>query len=89
MVITDSGGIQEETTILKIPCLTIRENTERPITIEVGSNKLVGTNPADIQKNFRQILNDPIQKIKHPRLWDGKTAARISKTILEKYNNQQ
>ena len=56
-MLTDSGGIQEETTILKVPCLTLRENTERPITCEVGSNRLVGTQPEKILAAYREVMS--------------------------------
>lgn len=83
-VLTDSGGIQEETTILDIPCLTVRENTERPITIKEGTNVLVGTNKRKIITESLNILNDSGKSGKIPRLWDGKAAERIVK-ILSKY----
>lgn len=84
MVLTDSGGLQEETTALKIPCLTLRENTERPITIEMGTNVLIGTDPAKIEQAAFEILaNDDLSaKAGIPPLWDGKTAARICDEIL-------
>jgi len=79
LVLTDSGGIQEETTILQVPCLTLRENTERPITIEQGSNRLVGTEPAVILEAVRTILGEPpaARSVRVPELWDGKASARI------------
>ncbi len=78
LVLTDSGGLQEETTALSIPCLTLRENTERPITIELGTNELVGTNPEKIKKSAFQVLeNSNTQDAKIPPLWDGRTAERI------------
>lgn len=79
IVMTDSGGLQEETTALGIPCLTIRENTERPITIEMGTNRLVGTNPDNLKKAAFELLADdsPKTNAKIPPLWDGKTAERI------------
>lgn len=79
LVLTDSGGIQEETTILRIPCLTLRENTERPVTIEQGSNRLVGTQPAAILQAARAILAEPAaaKPPRVPELWDGKASARI------------
>lgn len=83
LVLTDSGGIQEETTILRVPCLTLRENTERPVTLEQGTNTLVGTDPERIIQAAFAILHG--QNIFHqiPELWDGKAAARIV-TILRK-----
>lgn len=78
LVLTDSGGLQEETTALSIPCLTLRENTERPITIELGTNILVGTNPEKIKQAAFQILESSEKKdAKIPPLWDGKAAERI------------
>ncbi len=83
LVLTDSGGLQEETTALGIPCLTLRENTERPITIEMGTNILVGTNPNKIKQNAFQILeNNSKIDAKMPPLWDGKTAERICDELL-------
>jgi len=77
-VITDSGGIQEETTYLGIPCLTVRPHTERPITITQGTNKL--TKPKDLNKQVEAILNNKREKCKI-KLWDGKTAKRIAETL--------
>ena len=82
-VITDSGGIQEETTALKIPCLTIRENTERPITVDVGSNIIVGSNEKIILKTVDDILKNQYKKSSVPKYWDGKTSSRISKILKE------
>ena len=84
-VMTDSGGLQEETTALGIPCLTLRENTERPITIIQGTNILVGSNKNKIIKTVEKIINTKKNKsvIKKPKYWDGKTAKRII-TILNK-----
>ncbi|MEZ5424878.1 MAG: UDP-N-acetylglucosamine 2-epimerase (non-hydrolyzing) [Pyrinomonadaceae bacterium] len=78
-VLTDSGGLQEETTALGIPCLTLRENTERPITIELGTNQLVGVNPEMIKQSAFEILEaEPDEsEIRIPPLWDGRTAERI------------
>lgn len=83
IVFTDSGGIQEETTILKVPCLTLRENTERPITCEIGSNRLVGTNPRSIIAAYRNVMNVGCAESQIPPLWDGCAAERIAKVILE------
>jgi len=77
LVLTDSGGIQEETTILKVPCLTLRENTERPVTVEVGCNQLVGTDPARIEAAFRRVMAVPEFTCRTPELWDGRAAERI------------
>ena len=75
-VLTDSGGLQEETTILRIPCLTLRENTERPVTITVGTNRLVGMDPARIVAAFRDVASAP-RPSQAPPLWDGRSADRI------------
>ncbi len=78
LVLTDSGGLQEETTVLTIPCLTLRHNTERPITIEMGTNVLVGTEPEAIKVGAGKALgNDRNSDAKIPPLWDGKAAGRI------------
>lgn len=77
MVLTDSGGIQEETTILDVPCLTIRENTERPITITAGTNTLVGIETGTIISAAMGVLHGNHKKGKVPELWDGKAAERI------------
>ena len=76
-ILTDSGGIQEETTYFGIPCLTLRPNTERPITIIEGTNKLVKLETEDIIKEAKEILSGKIKKGKIPKFWDGKTAERI------------
>tara|TARA_Y100000996_G_C22059602_1_gene452671 strand:- start:118 stop:537 length:420 start_codon:yes stop_codon:yes gene_type:complete len=83
IVVTDSGGIQEETTILKIPCLTLRDNTERPVTVDVGTNIIAGTDPGGILKSFNYIINkrSKFDKIKTPALWDGNSGVRIAKKI--------
>ena len=77
IVLTDSGGIQEETTVLKVPCLTLRNNTERPITIEQGSNHLVGLDPEQIIATGLQVLAAPLPPERLPELWDGHAAKRI------------
>lgn len=85
LVLTDSGGLQEETTALSIPCLTLRENTERPITISHGTNILVGTNPEKIQQTAFEVLSQenlsPNKKI--PPLWDGQAAQRICDVLIK------
>jgi UDP-N-acetylglucosamine 2-epimerase (non-hydrolysing) len=86
-VITDSGGIQEETTYLGIPCVTIRENTERPITVEVGTNYLAGTDFNNVFNIVDDIINNNAKKGKIPFLWDGKAGERVAKIIIEKFNN--
>jgi UDP-N-acetylglucosamine 2-epimerase (non-hydrolysing) len=82
LVLTDSGGIQEETTALGVPCLTLRENTERPITISQGTNLLVGTDPAKIVAAAKEVLAGKSKAGRIPPLWDGHAAERIVETLL-------
>lgn len=82
LVLTDSGGIQEETTVLGIPCLTVRNNTERPITIEVGTNKLVGTTKEGIVAGFREAVAKRIAG-RQPELWDGTSGQRVETILTE------
>jgi len=85
---TDSGGIQEETTILGVPCMTLRENTERPVTINEGTNRLVRIVAGDIIKNHREIISRGDSfSAKVPKFWDGKAAQRIITLIENDYNN--
>ena len=77
VVLTDSGGMQEETTALGVPCITIRENTERPITVQEGSNVLAGTDPAVIVAEARKVLRGEGKQGQRPQLWDGNAAVRI------------
>jgi UDP-N-acetylglucosamine 2-epimerase (non-hydrolysing) len=77
LVLTDSGGIQEETTVLGVPCLTLRNNTERPITIEQGTNRLVGLDPQRIVAAARAVLSEPPRPGQVPELWDGRASSRI------------
>ena len=81
VVITDSGGIQEETTYLGVPCLTLRQNTERPITVEVGTNVLVGDDKDKLESELNKILMGKGKKGTVPMLWDGHTGERIAKII--------
>jgi UDP-N-acetylglucosamine 2-epimerase (non-hydrolysing) len=83
LVITDSGGLQEETTALGVPCLTVRENTERPITVEQGTNVLAGTDPERVASEAFRILKGHGKPGKRPDMWDGKAAERIV-TILSR-----
>jgi UDP-N-acetylglucosamine 2-epimerase (non-hydrolysing) len=78
VVLTDSGGIQEETTILGVACLTIRDNTERPVTLSSGTNQLVGTSPARILRAYRQARGEAAQTPRAPDKWDGQAAERIA-----------
>ena len=84
VVITDSGGIQEETTILKVPCLTLRNNTERPVTVASGSNNIVGTNTEKIIKAYRQLMKSLANEYIVPPLWDGRAAQRILEILQKK-----
>jgi len=84
VVFTDSGGIQEETTVLGIPCYTIRNNTERPITIEQGSNRLVGTNKSNIINSFVKHRFDLRKNYAVPKFWDGLSSKRIVDIIIKK-----
>jgi UDP-N-acetylglucosamine 2-epimerase (non-hydrolysing) len=83
LVFTDSGGMQEETTALKIPCLTLRETTERPITVEIGSNIVVGSDQERIVEMGRQAISGKWKKSEVPELWDGKASERIAVVLDE------
>ena len=82
MVMTDSGGLQEETTAIGVPCLTFRENTERPITIEMGTNVLAGTTKESILDAYKRVAANKKKKYAVPPKWDGRAAERIWKIIL-------
>jgi len=77
MVLTDSGGLQEEATVLGVPCLTLRQNTERPITIEQGTNRLVGQDPTQIVSAALETLETEATTFEVPELWDGHSAERL------------
>ncbi|HCP48013.1 MAG TPA: UDP-N-acetylglucosamine 2-epimerase (non-hydrolyzing) [Deltaproteobacteria bacterium] len=83
LVITDSGGVQEETTWLNIPCLTVRENTERPVTVHKGTNRLVGLDPRQLLAAANEILGgQPVARSEPPALWDGRAGQRIADDLL-------
>ncbi len=84
LLLTDSGGIQEETTILGVPCLTMRENTERPVTITEGTNTLVGTDTEKIIHEAQQCLSGKSKEGRTPELWDGRASERIVDVLLDK-----
>ena len=82
LALTDSGGLQEETTALGIPCLTIRDNTERPITVTQGTNELMGTSKEKILNGFEKVMGNSWKTGQRPKFWDGKAAERISEIII-------
>ena len=93
-VLTDSGGIQEETTYLGVPCLTYRDNTERPVTVSLGTNKLIGSNPTLLEREALAILDNGMRKPANgasvrPPLWDGKTAPRIVDVLKDYWDNRE
>jgi UDP-N-acetylglucosamine 2-epimerase (non-hydrolysing) len=81
-VITDSGGITEETTVMGVPCMTLRDSTERPETITVGTNELIGTDPAAIKPAMKKLFAGERKKGGVPELWDGHAAERIVEVLL-------
>src|SRR4029079_9157581 len=83
LVLTDSGGIQEETTALGIPCLTLRHNTERPITVTEGTNVVVGNDPEIIKREALSAIESEKRQARVPELWDGHAARRIVDAIEE------
>jgi UDP-N-acetylglucosamine 2-epimerase (non-hydrolysing) len=83
LVLTDSGGLQEETTALKIPCITMRENTERPVTVEVGSNIVAGTDAQRILELGRKALAGDWKQSATPSLWDGLASKRVVEILRE------
>ena len=82
-VLTDSGGITEETTVLGVPCMTLRDNTERPETVVNGTNELIGTNPSAIGPALNRLFSGNWKKGAIPELWDGLAAKRIVSKLLE------
>jgi UDP-N-acetylglucosamine 2-epimerase (non-hydrolysing) len=85
LVLTDSGGVQEESTVLGVPCLTLRETTERPVTVSHGTNRVIGTGPARIVDEVFTALSRPPLSSSPPPLWDGKAAERVVKILLESF----
>ena len=83
LVLTDSGGIQEETTVLGVPCLTLRTNTERPVTVSEGTNRVVGQDPAVIWAAVQEVLDQPRGEARVPEYWDGQAAERVVRAVLE------
>ncbi len=84
-VITDSGGITEEATVLDVPCMTLRNSTERPETVTIGTNELVGTNPQNLAPYLKRLSEGKWKKGATPELWDGHTSKRIVKILLQIY----
>ena len=85
MVLTDSGGLQEETTVLGVPCITLRRNTERPITCSEGTNILIGNDPRKIRETARKVLAGEVKRGRIPEKWDGKAAQRIVEVLLDRF----
>jgi UDP-N-acetylglucosamine 2-epimerase (non-hydrolysing) len=85
VVLTDSGGVQEETTILGVPCITLRDRTERPVTLEYGTNVLVGSNPKRILREFNGVFRRGEKLNPSPRYWDGNAAKRIIKVLVDDF----
>lgn len=86
-VITDSGGITEETTVMGVPCLSMRENTERPETVEIGTNELVGNDPGRIGKALQKIMGGKWKKGAIPEMWDGNSAERMVRHIIRLFDH--
>ena len=84
-VITDSGGITEETTVMGVPCLTLRNNTERPETCTIGTNELIGTDPENIKPALDRLFSGEWKKGGIPEKWDGHAAERIVNCLIELY----
>jgi UDP-N-acetylglucosamine 2-epimerase (non-hydrolysing) len=89
LVLTDSGGLQEETTALGVPCITLRENTERPITVSQGTNTIVGTDIARIRAAVEETLASGGKRGRVPELWDGHAAERIRQVILDWHDRRE
>jgi UDP-N-acetylglucosamine 2-epimerase (non-hydrolysing) len=88
LVITDSGGLQEETTVLGVPCLTARDNTERPITVRCGTNRLVGSDPGLLPEAVEDVLGDP-PRGRIPPLWDGEAGRRIAEVLAQEWKRRE
>ena len=86
-MITDSGGITEETTVMGVPCLTLRDNTERPETITMGTNELVGTDPKSLKPFLDKLMAGEWKEGGQIPLWDGQTSSRIVKSLLKIYSH--
>jgi UDP-N-acetylglucosamine 2-epimerase (non-hydrolysing) len=84
LVLTDSGGIQEETTVLGVPCVTARENTERPVTVTEGTNVLAGRDPERILAEANRVIDGRGKIGRRPELWDGRAAGRIVKVLWDR-----
>ena len=84
VVLTDSGGIQDETTILKVPCLTLRDNAEHPVTVTCGSNQIVGRDRRRILAAYRDAIHPNGRRFQTPPLWDGQAARRIVDVLIQK-----
>ena len=89
VALTDSGGVQEETTVLRVPCLTLRDNTERPVTTELGTSRLVGTDPERIRAAFREVLRGTWPGGREIPLWDGRAGARVARELADWLENAQ
>jgi UDP-N-acetylglucosamine 2-epimerase (non-hydrolysing) len=86
IVLTDSGGVQEETAILSIPCLSLRENTERPVTVTEGTDMIIGAERRDIVAKALAVLRQPCVQYRVPELWDGHAAERIVQILLKRFH---
>ena len=82
VIVTDSGGLQEESTVLGIPCLTMRENTERPITVDVGTSTLIGNDAGKLRESLGQVMRGAYKRGRCPELWDGQAAVRMAEVIV-------
>jgi UDP-N-acetylglucosamine 2-epimerase (non-hydrolysing) len=83
VIVTDSGGLQEESTALNIPCLTMRPNTERPVTVEIGTSTLIGSNPDKLRQQLLVVLDGKYEQGSCPEFWDGRAAERIAELLVE------